>query len=103
MFLVHPTSIAAIDGSTVEFTCTANNTDTLTYRVNGTSATLGSVTSKGFNQLDGEELDTLVIRRNLSVTVSSLYNNTEILCRAVGDSIVDSNTATLTVQGKISC
>ena len=99
MFLVHPTSIAAVDGSTVEFTCTANNTDTLTYRVNGTSATLGSVTSKGFNQLDAEELDTLVIRRNLSVTVSSLYNNTEILCRAVGNSIEDSNTATLTVQG----
>ena len=99
VFLVHPTSVAAVDGSTVEFTCTANNTDTIVYRVNGTSATLGSVTSKGFNQLDPEELDTLVIRRNLSVTVSSLYNNTEILCRAIGNSNVDSNTATLTVQG----
>ncbi len=99
MFQVHPTSIAAVDGSTVEFTCTANNTDSILYRVNGTSASLGSVTSKGFNQLEAEELDTLVIRRNLSVIVSSLYNNTEILCRAIGDSIVDSNTATLTVQG----
>ena len=27
VFLVHSTSIAAVDGSTVEFTCTANNTD----------------------------------------------------------------------------
>ena len=99
VFLVHPTYIAAVDGSTVEFTCTANNTDTIVYRVNDTSATLGVVFNKGFNQLDTEEMDTLVVRRNLSVTVSSLYNNTEILCRAIGDSNEDSNTATLTVQG----
>ncbi len=40
------------------------------------------------------------IRRNLSVSVSSLYNNTEILCRAVGiDNNINSNTAILTVQG----
>ena len=100
MFLVHPTSIAAVDGSTVEFTCTANDTDTILYRVNDTSATLGSVVSKGFNQLDAETLDTLIIRRNLSVTVSSLYNNTEILCKAIdGSPEMNSNTATLTVQG----
>ena len=98
VFLVHPTSIAAVDGSTVEFTCTANNTDIIVYRVNDTSAQLGSVTSKGFNDLSTELLDTLVVRRNLSVTVSSLYNNTDILCRAVSPK-VDSNTATLTVQG----
>ena len=99
MFLVHPTSIAAVDGSTVEFTCTANNTDSIVYRVNDTSATLGSVTSKGFDQLGAEQLDTLVFRRNLSVTVSSLYNNTEILCRAFNGDLGNSNTATLTVQG----
>ena len=98
MFLVHPTSVAAVDGSTVEFTCTANNTDTIVYRVNDTSASTAIVTSKGFNQLDAEELDTLEFRRNLSVTVSSLYNNTEILCRAFSPE-VNSNTATLTVQG----
>ena len=100
MFLVHPTSIAAVDGSTVEFTCTANNTDSIVYRVNDTTAQLGSIFSKGFHQLDGEELDsdTLLIRRNLSVTVSSLYNNTEILCRTFSAK-VNSNAATLTVQG----
>ncbi len=101
VFLVHPTSIAAVDGSTVEFTCTASDSDDIVYRVNDTSATLGIIFNKGFNQLDTEELDTLVVRRNLSVTVSSLYNNTEILCRAIGDSNEDSNTATLTVQGNI--
>ena len=44
VFLVHPTSIVAVDGSTVEFTCTANDTDAIVYRVNGTEASLGSVT-----------------------------------------------------------
>ena len=83
----------------MEFTCTANNSEAILYRVNDTSASSGSVTSKGFNQLDAEELDTLVFRRNLSVTVSSLYNNTEILCRAIDGSVANSNTATLTVQG----
>ncbi len=83
----------------MEFTCTASHTDTIQYRVNDTTASKG-YTSKGFNQLNAEELDTLVTRRNLSVTVSSLYNNTEILCRAIGtDMNVNSNTATLTVQG----
>ena len=100
MFLVHPTSIAAVDGSTVEFTCTANNTDTILYRVNHTFASDTGNMNKGFKQLDAEELDTLVTRRNLSVTVSSLYNNTEILCRAIGTDLnVNSNTATLIVQG----
>ena len=98
MFLVHPTSIAAVDGSTVEFTCTANNSDTVLYRVNDTSASDTDNMKKGFNQLGTEPVDTLV-SRNLSVTVSSLYNNTEILCRAIGDPNVNSNTATLTVQG----
>ena len=99
MFIVHPTSIAAVDGSTVEFSCTVNNTDTILYIVNNTFASDTGIMNKGFNQLGTEQLDTLVFRRNLSVTVSSLYNNTKIVCRAIGDSIEDSNTATLTVQG----
>ena len=101
VFVVHPESISVVDGTTVEFTCTANNTDEVGYRVNDTSATQGSVTSKGFNQLDGDDLGNMVTRRNLSVAVSSLYNNTEILCRASGSPNVDSNTAILTVQGII--
>ena len=100
MFLVHPTSVAAVDGSAVEFTCTANNTDSIYYTVNDTVASSGFIIDKGFNQHFSEDLETLVTRRNLSVTVSSLYNNTEILCRALGtDKNVNSNTATLTVQG----
>ena len=101
VFLVDPESISAIEGSTVEFTCTANNTDIIDYRVNGSSAGSNTIAIKGFNQIGFEELSPMVTRRNLSVAVSSLYNNTEILCRAIGTAIVDSNTAILTVQGII--
>ena len=98
VFLVHPTSIADVDGSTVEFTCTVKNTNAIIFRINGTTASYLHIMNKGFNQLDAEELNSLATRRNLSVTVSSLYNNTEILCRAFSPQ-VDSNTAILTVQG----
>ena len=100
VFLVNPVSVAAVDGTTAEFTCTANNTDTITYRVNDSSATSQSVISKGFTQLGIEEVGSLTARRNLTVTVSSLYNNTEIHCRATGSPMnTDSEIAILTVQG----
>ncbi len=101
MFLVHPTSIAAVDGSTVEFTCTANSSILIDYNINGSSAGLQEIVNIGlFEQLSIETVGDMTLRRNLSVTVSSLYNSTEILCRAVGSPMnEDSNTATLTVQG----
>ena len=86
VFLVNPVSITAIDGTTVEFTCTANNSDDLSYRVNG-SAVLQSVINKGYQQQPVafvEELSNMVLRRNLTANVSSLYNNTEIHCEADG-------------------
>ena len=99
VFIVDPVSITAVDGTTVDFTCTANNTDTVTYRVNDTSATSQSVISKGFTQLLSEEVGSRTTR-NLTVTVSSQYNNTEILCRAVGSTTnTDSEIAELLVQG----
>ena len=101
VFLVDPESICVVEGTTVEFICTADNTDAIDYRVNDTSAGSSTIINKGFNQIGFEELSPMMIRRNLSVAVSSLYNNTEILCRAIGTAIVDSNTAILTVQGII--
>ena len=99
VFLVDPVSVAAVDGTTVEFTCTANNTDAITYRVNDTSATTQSVINKGFTQLLSDVVGNL-ITRNLTVTVSSLYNNTEIFCRAIGSTNnTDSEIAILIVQG----
>ena len=83
----------------MEFTCTANNTDTITYRVNDTIATSQTVISKGFSQLGTEVVGSLTTR-NLTVTVSSLYNNTEIHCRAQGSPMnTDSAVAILIVQG----
>ena len=100
VFLVNPVSVAAVDGTTAEFTCTANNTDTITYRVNDTSATNQNVISKGFTHLDTEEVGNHITRRNLTVTVSSLYNNTEIFCRGIGSSMnTNSEIAILIVQG----
>ena len=100
VFLVNPVSVAALDGTKVEFTCTVENVDTVTYRVNGTTASSQTVDSKGFNQLHSEVLGNHITRRNLTVTVSSLYNNTEIFCRAVGSSMnTDSEIAILIVQG----
>ncbi len=100
VFLVHPESIAAVDGSTVQFTCTSNNTEDIIYRVNGTSAASEDIKNKGFEQLGHGDEGMGTIRRNLSVSVSSLYNNTEIYCKAIGtDDNINSTTSILTVQG----
>ena len=100
VFLVDPVSIAAVNGTTVEFTCTANNTGDLSFRVNGSG--LQSVSNKGFQQQPiafPEELGNMVLRRNLTVAVSSQYNNTEIFCEADESSMdVKSKIAVLTVQ-----
>ena len=99
VFLVNPVSVAAVDGTTVEFTCTAENADEINYRVNETSATFKRIQKKGFKQHpDVEELGNMVLRRNLTVTVSSLYNNTEIHCVASPNDI-NSLKAVLTIQG----
>ena len=106
VFLVNPVSVAAVDGTTVEFTCIANNSVYLSFRVNG-SAVSQIATNKEFQQQpfgSPEELGNMVLRRNLTVNVSSLYNNTEIFCEAEAngspnDMDVESKVAVLTVQG----
>ena len=102
VFIVDPVSIAAVDGTTVKFTCTANNSVDLSFRVNG-STILQSIINKGFEQQPvafAEEVGNMVLRRNLTVTVSSLYNNTEIHCEADGSPMdVESKVAVVTVQG----
>ena len=104
VFISDPFSVTAVDGSTVEFTCTANDTEDIIYRVNSTSAELPDIKDKGFIQLYPEKLDSLLLRRNLSVTVSSAYSNTEIFCKAIGTGLErneNSDIAILTVQGKL--
>ena len=102
VFIVDPVSVAAIDGTTVEFTCTANNTGDLSFRVNDLAISQ-SVIKKGFQQQPvafAEELGNMVLRRNLTVTISSLYNNTDIYCEADGSPMdVESKKTNLTIQG----
>ena len=100
MFLVDLVSVSAIDGTTVKFSCTAENAKVISYRVNGSSAAFKDIEEKGFIQLAGEPLGGTVRRRNLTVTVSSQYNNTEILCKAIGTDVnTNGETAILSVQG----
>lgn len=100
----HPCSKAAIDGTTAIFSCSAINTDDIDFRINGTSASSLDIFNQGFIQGPYEILDLYEIatlRRNLTVNVSSLYNNTEIWCEADGDGVPDkmSSEAMLQVQG----
>ena len=100
VFLVDPVSVAAVDGTTVEFSCTAENVEEVLYRVNGSSAANEEFHVKGFFQQPHEVIFGTIIRRNLTVAVSSQYNNTEIFCRGFGElNNVNSEIANLTVQG----
>ena len=102
VFLVHPAPVTAVDGTTVEFSCTAENTEEIVYKINGSSASVKKVHDKGFVQLPGEPLDGSTRRRNLTVFASSLYNNTDIFCRAYGVLLKsNSEIVSLTVQGEI--
>ena len=106
VFLVHPESISVVEGTTVEFTCTANNTDGLSYIVNGIAANEEPNPSNGFTQQNTELLDNTnnVRRLNLTVITSAENNNnnSEIHCQAVNIPDFDnSDTATLTIQGTI--
>ena len=102
VFVVHPISVATVDGTTVDFTCTANDSEEISYRVNGTSATFARIKMIGFVQSYPEELSYKMLQIKLTVSVSSLYNNTAIFCRALPMD-VSSNIAYLTIQGGSVC
>ena len=95
VFLVDPVSVAAVDGTTVEFTCTARDALAILYFVNKTAATF----LQDFKEAVEEQLEGTVKRRNLTVSVISQYNNTKIYCSAFGSPNTDSEIANLTVQG----
>ena len=88
----------------MEFTCTAENTEDISYRVN--NSLTSDLQDNSFMQVGSgaESLGGSVRRRNLTVAVSSLFNNTEIFCRAIGKGDfgnVNSKMANLTVQGML--
>ena len=103
VFLVDPESISVVEGTTVEFTCTANNTNAILYFVDNITASLNTVTQRGFTEQDTESLDNGVLRRNLTVITSTENNNNNsvIYCQAIGSANTNSDTATLTIQGTV--
>ena len=71
--------------------------------MDGISASEQSAIDKGFMQLGTEDIDTTTARRNLTVTVLTQYNNTEIQCLAtdfVNQGLLG-DTGILLVQGKL--
>ena len=103
MFLVDPVSVSAVDGATVEFSCISlRDVEEISYRVNGSSASSQAIQDNGFVQHQTEILNNGTLQeRNLTVIVSSMYNNTEIVCTTdIGARInLTSEIAHLTVQG----
>ena len=97
VFLVDPESISV---ATVEFTCTANNTNAILYFVDEIAA---NEEPDQFTEGPTEVLDNGIRRRNLTVITSAENNNnnSEIYCQAIGSPSTDSDTATLTIQGTI--
>ena len=98
-------SINTTDGKTEEFTCIANNNPTIFgFLINGTAATLDSISKRGFTELTTESLGNGEQRARLQVIASAANNsNSPISCQAVGSGmIVNSNIATLLVQGIIN-
>ena len=99
VFVVDPFSVAAVDSTTVEFSCIAQNAENISYFVNDSSASLEEVIGKGFSSLTEEIIsDGTMLRRNLTAHVSSVYNNTRIQCKAMPVGPL-SEMANLTVQG----
>ena len=89
----------------MEFNCVAVEASLIVFFVNGTSASDQIVVNKGFMQQLTEDLNDTTIRRTLTATAMTKYNNTEVYCIAwnfVGIELftVVSETAILLVQGK---
>ena len=90
--------------SEVEFSCVAIATEIIFF-VNETSASDLIVANKGFHQLLADEVNDTTLRRNLTATALTQYNNTEIQCVAlIFVSLMETNTvasdvAILRVQG----
>ena len=99
VILSHPESINVTTNSEVEFSCVAIGTE-IFFFVNGTSA---SVANKGFTQLLADDVNDTTLRRSLTATALTQYDNTEVYCVAlifVSQTVIQSDVTILRVQGK---
>ena len=97
---VHPQSVNTTLNSTVNFTCEAV-ADTISFRVNDTSADDQEVINKGFNQTHQDNITGSIKRRVLIAEALFDNNNTNISCRAINSEIVYSDIAILRIQGEL--
>ena len=90
--------------SEVEFSCVAIATEIIFF-VNETSASDSIVGNKSFNQLPADEVDQRTLRRNLTATALTQYDNTKVYCVALivvsptEINSIPSDVAILRVQG----
>ena len=103
--MTHPDNKTILNGTDVELSCVAIEADLLSFFVNGTAANHQSVTNKGFIELGIEDIDSTTTRRNLTATVSTPHNKTEIQCGAFeigkAEQQLFSHIGILLVQGKL--
>ena len=81
-FPIEPVAVISDDGKSVEYSCTNEGADAISFRVNGTSASMDSVYNKGFEQTFTKQLGNNVLRRSLMVS-SLEYGSTDISCIGV--------------------
>ena len=90
--------------SEVEFSCVAIATEIIFF-VNGTSASDSIIEDKGFTQLSADRVNDTTLRRSLTATALTQYNNTEVYCLALivvsltETPSIGSDVAILRVQG----
>ena len=90
--------------SEVEFSCVAIANEIL-FLVNETSASDSIIENKGFVQLSADEVNDTTLRRSLTATGLTQYDNTEVYCIALifvsltEINSIPSDVAILRVQG----
>ena len=82
VILSHPESINVTTNSEVEFSCVAIATEII-FIVNETSASDSIIVNKGFVQLLADDVNDTTLRRSLTATALTQYDNTEVLCLAL--------------------
>ena len=77
-----PDSVNAVDGTTVQFSCTVV-ADEINFFANNTQINDPKIVQAGFIESTVDALNATARRLNLTATALSQYNNTEVLCRGL--------------------
>ena len=97
----HPTDVAKFADEDALFFCIASDADSFDWKVNGTDTDMLPSEVKEDIRLTSEILSNGIFGiSTLSIIASTAYNGTRVQCVVTGGrGSVNSNTATLTIQG----